>query len=379
MSVSHKGERTRSRSRAQRTFFVVLVWVRVLALTAPAFALDSVSADPSDVSRRREIAALELKQARGAAEEARNAERAARRELDNFVAQHFEEYRSRSVLPPEAREALPEANPRSRPEWVQLNQQLQELLKQRDQLLGRFTAAHPEVADVEQRVAAVSQQLEALGNSGAGAEVVSPGRRAEQSLSPNMPPYSSGENEQHQKVAALYEKVFVRWQSAERNLRKAVAAEDAAAQNLAAFELPEEPRLQPTQGLPQLNAVYDGPQNGSQSLALAALLIALAVAALAAVRLARSDSIFSGVDDVAAALALPVVGVIPASASASSTFQPVAIRPVVRGAVVVGEIVLAFLAFTLIAYGLQNPAAIWQFCTDPLDSFRRAGGDFGGR
>jgi hypothetical protein len=52
-------------------------------------------------------------------------------------------------------------------------------------------------------------------------------------------------------------------------------------------------------------------------MALAALVLALAVAAVAAVRLARSsaDPIFSSPDEVAAALAIPVVGISPAAAS----------------------------------------------------------------
>ena len=81
--------------------------------------------------------------------------------------------------------------------------------------------------------------------------------------------------------------------------------------------------------------------------------------------------------EVAAALALPVVGVIPAMAS-TSTPARTATRPLVRGTIVVGEIVAAFLVFTLVAYGLQNPAAIWQFCTDPLEAVRRAGDALGG-
>jgi hypothetical protein len=107
-------------------------------------------------------------------------------------------------------------------------------------------------------------------------------------------------------------------------------------------------------------------------LALAALLIALAVAALAAVKLARSSSdvYFENVDDVAAALALPVVGVISPfdnAVSSSALSQPPATR-LVRHITLACELTLAVIAFALVAYGVQNPAALWHACTHPLES-----------
>jgi hypothetical protein len=355
----------------------LLIWAPLLAFAPPALAWGFTTPDKLETSGQREIAARELEQAHQVADEARSAERAAKVELDDFVSRRFEAHPVRVAPLARSSEPLPAAKPTPSPEWVQLNQQLQELVKDRDQLLRRFTAAHPEVTDVEQRIAVHSERLAALEIPRDDAEFLPQGGVAEQVTVPAAAEPLANEHEEHQVFAARYEQVFQRWQVAQRKLQAAIAAEDAAAERLAACDVPEDSKPLAAQNLSPMTEVSDGPQNGSQPLALAALLIALAVAALAAARLARSDSIFSSIDEVAAALALPVVGVIPAMAS-TSTPARTATRPLVRGTIVVGEIVAAFLVFTLVAYGLQNPAAIWQFCTDPLEAVRRAGDALGG-
>ena len=107
-------------------------------------------------------------------------------------------------------------------------------------------------------------------------------------------------------------------------------------------------------------------------MALAALLIALAVAALAAVKLARSSSdvYFESVDDVAAALALPIMGVISPfdNAAPSNALPQSPATRLTRHVMLACELMLAVIAFALVAYGVQNPAALWLACTHPLES-----------
>jgi hypothetical protein len=110
-------------------------------------------------------------------------------------------------------------------------------------------------------------------------------------------------------------------------------------------------------------------QSASQPLVLAALVIALVIAAVAAVKLARAgdESVFAGADDAAATLALPVVGVIPAVGPAwagRSVFDRY------RSMTILGQMLLAVAIFALVAYCVQNPSFLWELCTDPARTLR---------
>ena len=185
-------------------------------------------------------------------------------------------------------------------------------------------------------------------------------------------------------AAQEYEQYLERWEAAEQDLSAALAAEERALERFGAIQLPPHP-----DSLPEVHSAADpttsiamevptrsdsgeSRQQGSQPLALAALLIALAVAVLAAVKLARSggEVFFENVDDMAAALALPVMGVI--SMSDNVVIPQVPAPRLARQVSLVGEILLAVFAFALVAYGVQNPAALWQVFIHPLDSLSGA-------
>jgi hypothetical protein len=314
--------------------------------------------------------ALEVEQARRATQAARDAERVAKVDLDNFVNRHFDNHRTH--IPPLAAETPQKSAAVSAAdrEWAKINEQLQATIRERDQLLRHFTPVHPEVADAEQRIAQLSGQLSAMDKPSDVVETAPAEAQAESPALPTLRPSPAIEHQQHREFAAQYEQLVGSWQAAHKSLLVAVAAEDAAEQRLVDFDATADARLQPAQGLPPAPMMAELRENGSQPLTLAALLIALAVAALAAVRLARSDSVFSSIEDVAAALALPVVGVIPASASSvamrrhvSGFFGPRTQR--------VGEVVLAFIIFTLAVYGAMNPDLVWTLCTDPSEGIRQ--------
>lgn len=109
------------------------------------------------------------------------------------------------------------------------------------------------------------------------------------------------------------------------------------------------------------------PQKNSQPLALVAMLAALALAGLAAIKLARASNqgVFTSADEVGAALALPVVGVIPAIVAASPART--AARPVLRGARLFLEIGLALMVFAAVAYFVQDPSFFWRLWDHPLE------------
>jgi hypothetical protein len=90
------------------------------------------------------------------------------------------------------------------------------------------------------------------------------------------------------------------------------------------------------------------------------------------VRLARStaDPLFASVDEVAAALAIPVVGIVPAAAVRGKrmTKAPLARSGWRKKAL---PIALALAVFTVVAYGVQSPDGLWHTCTHPLEAIAR--------
>jgi hypothetical protein len=373
-----------------RKLVVCRVACAVLIATAlPCLAIGEADTGLLGIQRQREIATRQLEHARAAVEVARSAAAKSKTELDQFLAAHFETMRSKAAeQAAEPRQPSPQATPApANAEAEQLNTQINELKSRRDELLQRFTKAHPEVADVEGRLGDLMLRLSALEPATENAELVAPGDVVDASKPADDRLTRQSMLLKQQKLAAeQYEQHFERWQAAEDDL-KTLDSEERAAARLAAIQLPAplepttassiltgEPTVTPSAAPPRSAASTsdDSQQQGSQPVALAALLIALAVAALAAVKLARStnDVYFENVDDVAAALALPVVGVIsPFDNAASSIAVPQPQPPrLIRQITLACELTLAVIAFALVAYGVQNPAALWQACTHPLQS-----------
>jgi hypothetical protein len=380
------------------TRVVVTAWI---AWSGIACCMNCRTLDADDltivgVGRQREVAVRQLEQARAAVEVARSAAARSKQELDQFLAAHFEVMRSRSSEPLPEPKRRPSASTKppqqANQEAERLNAQINELKLRRDDLLQRFTEAHPEVLDVENRLGDLMLRLSSIEPDGTDAESVTPGDFVDGSV-----PADAGLDrqsillKQQQRAAEEYEQYVERWQAAEQDFKAALDVEERAAARLAAVQLPPAPPMnapgdvtsQPaaTKAAPAVQppavAMDDtSRQQGSQPLALAALVIAVAVAALAAVRLARSSSdvYFENVDDVAAALALPVMGVITStdnSATASSPHPPAARW--IRNATFACELILAVIAFALVAYGVQKPGALWHACMHPLESLGNIG------
>jgi hypothetical protein len=368
-----------AKAQAERVGFNRICLLACVAMLA--IALRSSRAQESrpsllDLADPREIATRELQQARQEVEQAQLAVRSAKAELDGFIAHHFEEHRARAAAKSQGPQVVSAPKPTADPEVEQLKGQIEGLTKERDELLSHYTPAHPEVAAAQGRIALASQKLAALAAANAG-DALPEANEVAAAAAEQLAELSLAEKRYHEEVALQYQEILDRWQAAERNLQTALEIENAAAKRLAAFEVPSldeagqssEPAA--TSQLNDSSASSPSSQRASQSLALAALLIALALAALAAVRLARSDSVFATADDVAAALAVPVVGIIPAIAARGSAAAP---RSLLRSALLLVEIVLAIALLALVVSSLQRPGFLSQMFSDPIGTLRQLAG-----
>jgi hypothetical protein len=348
----------------------------------------------------RDAAADELERACENVEKTRAEAAAARERLDVFLSRHFDQ-RHRLDPPEPAKPRKPDAGAAERPnpKLAELKTELEELRAHRRQLLGYLTEEHPQVFDVDERIADVEQQIAIL------ARVATPPDgntlRATADAEKRWVDYLSGLARQREQDAAEYRLLYDAWKLAEFAMDDALEAETAAARRIessassraraaeaaAAGQAPDgapsdlavdrargfgdaEPSTGAAEGEEAVIAAggtgYDSDSSGLQPLALAALLIALAVAALAAVWLARStaDPLFASVDEVAAALAIPVVGIIPATAGRLQPANLKASRQ--RRWILLGQILLAVLVFVVIACAVQNPGDLWRLCAHPL-------------
>jgi len=391
-----------ARSRAPGVHWLV-VWTLACCawfVVAPRlWAIDLVGTGGTD---SRDEAARDLEQAGENVEIARTEAAAARQRLDAFLSRHFEQ--QRLVEPPvPATPVEPDTNEVQlpNPELAQLETELQELRAHRRQLLGYLTEEHPQVFDVDERIAVIERQIVVLARVATERddEAAQETAQSEQRWSE----YLDRLARQGEQDAAEYRQLYDDWQSAEFAVRDALEAETLATRRLEALAGAQAPVAESgpltdladvdpdNRATPEANGTLasepsgdtaDGQHNatssggsppssdsaGSQPLALAALLIALAVAALAAVRLARStsDPLFASADEVAAALAIPVVGIIPATAARLERNNSVAGPP--RHWIVLAQILLAVLVFATIAYAVQNPGELWRFCSQPFET-----------
>lgn len=333
----------------------------------------AIDLDENLRSQQRDEAARDLKRASENVEKVRALAVSARERLDAFLSRHFERQRRG---PPAARppEADVDAVVGPKAELERLDTRLLELREHRQELLGYLTDEHPQVSDVEGRIAVLEQRMANLGDVPLEAD----GRTGRQTAVAEKwwAEYARSVARQADEDSAAYQRLYDGWRSAERAADDALQAERAASERLVAITLPEPQLVESAPNeKPSLDSPRDVPAHepkdsaASQPLALVALLIALAVAALAAVRLARSTAnpIFASVDEAAAALAIPVVGIIPATAArvprASSAGSPR------RSALILlGQVFVAGFAFAAVALAVQNPSAFWRLCTHPLET-----------
>jgi hypothetical protein len=320
-----------------------------------------------------------LEQARENVNRARANTVSARERLDAFLARHFED-QALEAAPADGPEPSQKIKTTPDPHFARLKARLDELAARRRELLGYLTEEHPEVIEIDARMATLEEEVVILGgesrggDSQGGASAEAPGDE----ITRRWRDYVRRQTQLRQQDAAEFQKLYEAWQAAERELAGALAVENEAAAQWETSEAaevltpPSNAREELTTseagggadqpppaaavsepgGTSAARPAVTSESGGSQPLVLAALLIALAVAALAAVKLARTtaDPIFTSADEVAAALAIPVVGIIPAAA-ARAAGAPTRSRRKVPLAV---QLLLAVSAFAVAAFLVQN-------------------------
>jgi hypothetical protein len=339
----------------------------------------------------------ELDQARAAVAEARQSALAAKSELEAAV-------NARSAAPARQSEAVDAASPKQppRPEAPPedanvagtkvLKRLIAELQAERMELLAHLTPQHPLILDAEMRLDEYRRQLAALTSNGAtessdqvndsGLRIVVEEQQTSEISSAPQAEVPAPVQQPSAEDSLRLEQALTNWETAQTDLEMALDREMATADRLAALRVrhasnqrkaaaPESSAEPPTAVAVESprSPPADTAPSRSQPLVLAAFVIALLIAAVASIKLARAtdQTIFSGADDAAASLSLPVVGVIPAGSSAA-VHGSILHRH--RTVVFLIQILAAVAVFALVALLVQNPGATWQFISAPLNSWQ---------
>lgn len=364
----------------------LLIGVALIAGAAPASAADL---DELLTAQDRHAAARTYRRAATALEQARGQAAAARQQLDVFLMEHFE---VRAELPPAVQQEprLPQSEEPlwPDPQLARWKTELGELQSERRQLLETLSEDDALVLDLDQRIDDAERKIAEFGaamtptSDDSYSELLAGDPDAE---APAGEPAGAAQ----QQAADEYRRLFELWQRAELAVDTAIAAHAAAAKQLEVLALAPQQRppttdaLHRSSGVPVKPGVHAesrpentaprtstpvGDSSNSQVLALGALLLALAIAAFAAVRLARStaDPLFASADEVAAALAIPVVGIIPAAAARDARREQGADRR--RGWTLLGEVLMALAVFCATVFVLQAPSGLWHGVTHPIET-----------
>jgi hypothetical protein len=380
-------------------FAQMAVAAAVLAMGTIACCPSLSAADDLPAMNREQLAELhlaaeqQLDTARQAVARARAVAAQAQSELERAAAENETLAKApaleKSTVAAEKAPAGATAEMQTAIEAVRL--QIQTLQAERTELLQHKTAEHPLIVDVDVRLQECADKLTELLRDPAASEALPAAKEAE-SVEFGAPQPSAAEAyaAQRQQAAARLQTALSNWQAADAELRRAVDAEVTATRRLAelsrAVPAPEpvaeatpEPRkigeipatvnaatpsAREAAAPIQEHVTPDSDRVGSQPLVLGALVLALVVAAVAAIKLAKAgdDTVFAGADDAAATLALPVMGIIPATPSG---LRRTSHAQRLRAMQFLAQLVAAVLVFAAVAYAVQNPATVWEFCTHP--------------
>ncbi len=366
-----------------RAVALVLVTLGVF-LSRPA-AVGAIQPHAAADLQQRAEAMRDLASARQEVATAKAEARRTRQALDDFLAGHFERQRSMSSGPAEVSESELAERAQIRAE---LESKLAALRAKRTMLLETLTEEHPEVVEVALQIENAQRRLEE--------EVAGSLNKSGKTLSS----VASGDGD-----AENYQRLFGDWQAAQQRLESAGLAESAAADRLAAvasLAFPHGPQEMPfashstpapdyappeadhpatvvaepaqeiisaAQQQPTIVGADDAERaSRTQTLALAALALAVMLAALAAIRLARatSDPLFASADEVAAALAIPVVGIVPYGARSTTAHNP----GMKRSLSMIGQIALALAVFCAVAFAIVHLGEIVELIRDPVGRCR---------
>jgi len=366
------GVRPNGRLRWSRRLLAMLC---VLCMPVPAFAIDLLGLGRANAPVANSSAERELQTIRDAVAKARAQAAAAKLELDVFVVQHFAQQRATGSEPlPEAAPVAPAEEAATDPRIERLQQQIDQWAGQREELLQRFTESHPEVAELEQRITEAEKKLSSLEHT--IPDPKAPSGAASTADSVSLQERAALQQRLQRESAARHDQLFEAWQAADRDLQAALNAEQAALRVMAALpsggEEQPQPQPQSIAATPAAPSLFDDQPHEPEShpVVLAILLVSLVVAAVASIGLARStrDGAFGSIEDVAAALSLPVVGMVPSSRLSGGAAW--SLPGLNRSAILGVQLVLAVGIFALVAVAVQNPQLIMQLFHDPAEAWQ---------
>ena len=239
MSTS-RHPRSRLVLRTGRLARTAIVGLIVVAVSLAACVARSMAGDSARSDERAAAAAVELDAARARAAQARALAEKSKRELDRYVARHFDEQEKRAdepVFVPDFPKSLSESEalppPAIEADW--LLGQIHRLKLERAALLSRFTPAHPQVIEIDVRLKDLRRQLTEA-KDGRDDDSEPPDDDSESKVKQELTERFSAEKERERESAMQYRKALARWQKAERQARAAADAESMAAEKLAAAE-----------------------------------------------------------------------------------------------------------------------------------------------
>jgi hypothetical protein len=346
--------KTRPLTPSRRYFSVIIalavfVWgMVVFSRSVPTGAsspgeqmTEQLAANSPDLTDAR----LEYERAHEALAQARARAVNAKKDFEDFVAQHFDSHRQTVQQLQLAQLALPADAPAEKvanPQYRDLAGRLQDLRERRQEMLGQMTPEHPEIRDVEVTIHDVERRMK-----GTPEFLAAPADAA-----------GAVDYQRERELIAAYEAVHQRSLDAETAVREATGVERRAARRQSAA------RAQ----------AYDHRVLSSSRAAVThwpilALVCSLALVAGAAVAITglRNTRTFISIEDVEASLRIPVIGVI-SNEGPAMVHQPRASR-ILRGLVLMSEITMALFVFAVTALSIDNVTFLSDLLTDPVLGF----------
>jgi len=350
--------KTRPLTPSRRYFSVIIalavfVWgMVVFSRSVPTGAsspgeqmTEQLAANSPDLTDAR----LEYGRAHEALTQARARAANAKKDFEDFVAEHFDSHRQavqqlQSAPPADAPAEKPEKV--ANPQYQDLAGRLQDLRERRQEMLGQMTPEHPEIRDVEVTIHDVERRMK-----GTPEFLASPAGAA---------PAAAGaiDYQRERELIAAYEAAHQRSLDAETAVREATGVERRAARRQSAA------RAQAYD-----HRVLSSSREAVTHWPILALVSSLALVAGAAVAITglRNTRTFISVEDVEASLRIPVIGVI-SNEGLAIVHQPRASR-ILRGLVLLSEITLALFVFAVTALGIDNLTFLSDLLTDPVLGF----------
>jgi hypothetical protein len=256
-------------------------------------------------------------------------------------------------------------------EAVRLRDRLTELERERGRLLERLTVEHPLVRDVDSQIADLRRQIAELPQL---VETPPPAAHGNQSRSERQARERLKEQWQ-----GLVDEAVAGSQQLEQDCRR---IEQELAVSEAQRAKAEKNYLASAEVLASGAASPSAHESGSSNWGLVLLICAFGVPLLAIARrsvvqsISKRGEVIREVGDLERLFDLPVIGLI----AAGETGIALPANSQGRHAVpLVLQILAALLVFLLVAMTVQNPAWLMGMASHPIDAFRQALGNLGGR